>query len=275
MTPVDVCSTYNCYSYLTGIKAIDAGRDHICALTSGGGVKCWGGGAYGKQGDNNLNNNNQPTDVFGLTSGVTAITAGGDHTCALTSGGGVKCWGYNYFGEIGDNSTTNRLTPVDVVGLSSGVISISAGFYHTCALTCNGGVKCWGRNTEGQIGDNSTTHRLTPVDVVGLTSGVMSITTNGNHSCAFLFNGDAKCWGYNSRGQIGDNSTTNRLTPVSVCADASCVSVLSGIEQIDAGGQHTCALTSDELIKCWGYNTYGQIGDNSTADRWAPVDVLW
>jgi alpha-tubulin suppressor-like RCC1 family protein len=98
---------------------------------------------------------------------VIALTAGGNHTCALTSGGAVKCWGWNAEGELGDGTTNERLTPVSVSGLSSGATRVSAGGLHTCALTSSGTVKCWGWNADGQLGDGTTTDRLTPVSVVG------------------------------------------------------------------------------------------------------------
>jgi len=105
--------------------------------------------------------------VDGLTHGVVAVTAGAYHTCALTDTGGVKCWGYNFYGQLGDGTTTQRLTPVFVDRLTRGVTAIAAGFGHACATTTAGKVKCWGSNGFGQIGDGTTTQRLTPIFVSG------------------------------------------------------------------------------------------------------------
>jgi len=154
--------------------------------------------------------------VSGLSSGVTFIIAGGFHTCAVTSAGGVKCWGVNGVGQLGDNTTIERNTPVNVVGLSSGVKAISAGVAHTCALTTAGAVKCWGANWYGGLGDSSNTDRWTPVNVVGLSSGVKAISAGNTHTCALTSVGVAKCWGGNSAGQVGDNTNTDRWTPVNV-----------------------------------------------------------
>ncbi|MBL8765641.1 MAG: biotin transporter BioY, partial [Phycisphaerae bacterium] len=177
--------------------------------TTAGGAKCWGSNNYGQLGDNSTTNRRTPVDVTGLTSGVSSVGAGGYHTCAVTTAGGAKCWGYNGYGQLGDNSTTNRLTPVDVTGLTSGVSSVGVGAFHTCAVTAAGGAKCWGYNGYGQLGDNSTIDRQTPVDVTGLTSGVSSVGAE-YHTCAVTTAGGAKCWGSNNYGQLGDNSTTNR-----------------------------------------------------------------
>ena len=166
--PVDVAGL------ASGVSAIAAGR-HTCALTSGGGVKCWGSNGYGRLGNGTTSNSIIPVDVAGLTSGVSAITAGDRHTCALTSVGGVKCWGWNQWGQLGNGTTTDSNIPVDVAGLASGVSAIATGGIHTCALTSGGGVKCWGFTGSGQLGNGTTTSSRTPVDVSGLASAVTRI----------------------------------------------------------------------------------------------------
>lgn len=242
----------------SGVTAIATGGWHTCALTTAGAVKCWGFNVFGQLGDGTSTNRTSPVDVSGLTSGVTSIAAGLWQTCAVTSGGAVKCWGFNSDGQLGDATTTSRTTPVAVSGLSSGITAVSAGGWHTCALTSASGVKCWGDNFYGQLGDGSTNDRTTPVDVSGLTSGVASIEVGENHSCAVTTAGGAKCWGQNDSGQIGDGSTTSRSSPVDVSG------LTSGVASIAGGGAHTCARTTGSGAKCWGWDSWGQLGDGST-----------
>ena len=258
-----------CPTHALTVSAISEGLDHTCALTTAGGVKCWGYSSRGQLGDNTTTDRYTPVDVVGLSSGVAAISAGGHHTCALTTTGGVKCWGANKYGVLGDNTTTDRYTPVDVVGLSSGVAAISTGAGHTCALTTTGGVKCWGANKYGVLGDSTTADRYTPVDVIGLSSGVAVISTGMGHTCALTTTGGVKCWGGNVFGMLGDGTITDRWTPV------NCSGLSSGVAAISTGGTHTCALTTAGGVKCWGRNDHGQIGDNSTTQRHAPVNVVW
>ena len=261
-TPADVTGLTG------GVTAITAGSSHACALTLNGGVKCWGYNYYGQLGDGTTTQRTTPVDVSGLTSGVVAVTAGYSHTCALTSSGGVKCWGYNNYGQLGDGTTTQRATPVDVSGLTSGVIAVAAGYYHTCALTSGGGVKCWGYDNYGQLGDGATTQRPAPVDVTGLTSGVVAVAAGYYHTCALTSSGGVKCWGYNSYGQLGDGTTTTR----SLSGDVT--GLTSGVAGLTAGYYHTCAVTPEGGVKCWGRNSSGQLGDGTTTQRTMPVDVI-
>lgn len=153
----------------------------------GSGVKCWGDNYFGKLGDGTTTNSSVPVDVVGLTGSVTALTGGSYHTCVvLDTGGGAKCWGYNGEGQLGDGTTTDRHTPVDVSGLTSGVTALAAGRFSTCALTTGVGPKCWGWNGSGQLGDGTTIARSTPVSVIGLASGVAALTAGDSHTCAML-----------------------------------------------------------------------------------------
>lgn len=255
----------------SGVAALAAGGNHTCALTTVGGVKCWGDNEYGQLGDGTIISRTLPVDVSGLASGATALALGTDHTCALTNTGGVKCWGYNLFGQLGDGTFSDSPTPVDVSGLTSGVTALTAGDSHTCAVTSAGGVKCWGWNGVGQLGNGTTTNSFsTPMDVSGLTSGVTALAAGKWHTCAVTNAGGVKCWGANLYGELGDGTTVSRSrTPVDVSGLAS------GVAAVAAGGRHTCVITGTGGIKCWGDNGFGQLGDDTFAQRRTPVNVLW
>jgi len=209
-TPVNVL---NLASNVTQVRG---GGFHSCALTTDGGVKCWGWNFAGQLGNGTTSTSLVPVDVSGLPIGVVQISAGGDHSCAVTTGGGLKCWGLNGDGQLGDGTTTTRTTPVDVNGLTSGVTQVATGTFHTCALTIAGGVKCWGNNGSGRLGDGTSTPRTVPTNVTGLASGVAQIYAGSGHTCALMTNGGMKCWGFNTNGSVGDGTNVNKSTPVDV-----------------------------------------------------------
>lgn len=252
----------------SGIAAVSAGNKHSCALTSSGGVKCWGGNANGELGNGTGLSSAVPVDVSGLNSGVLAISAGDSHTCAVTSAGAAKCWGRNDGGQLGSGGgTLASATPVDVVDLASGVAAIDAGFAHTCAVTHGGGVKCWGNNQTGALGNGTFLTSYTPVDVTGLANGITAVSAGAQHTCALNTAGGIQCWGYNIGSQLGDGTTLPRSVPVDVQG------MQSGATAVSAGSLQTCARTSAGGVKCWGSNTYGQLGDGGTAYSAVPVDV--
>lgn len=199
----------------SGVSSVAAGESHICAVM-GGSALCWGNNGNGQLGTGTTLNANIPVQVSNLASNVNSVSAGTYYSCAVTTSGGMQCWGANNAGQLGNGSTTIAKVPVQVSGLSSGVSQVSAGNGHTCAVAAAGAVKCWGSNSSGQLGDGTRNNSAVPVQVSGLISGVASISAGGEHTCATMTSGAAKCWGNNVAGQLGDNSATNRLIPVNV-----------------------------------------------------------
>jgi alpha-tubulin suppressor-like RCC1 family protein len=287
-------------------STIAAGGDATCAVTTAGGVKCWGLNGRGQIGDGTSGNYRPaPVDVVGLTRGVRTVTEGDVETCAITTLGGVKCWGANDRGGLGNGQSGNgdpigSPVPVDVTGLSSGVVAVSVENFGACALTTSDGVKCWGGNTLGELGDGTTNDSSVPVDVVGLTSGVRAIASGGNANCALTSAGGVKCWG----GGLGSSSTsalpldvpgfTSGVASISVGESHACAVLTSGglkcwgsngwgesgttfsagIAGVAAGTSHTCASTTAGTVKCWGFNYSGQLGNNTTTSSATPVDVV-
>ena len=203
----------------------------------------------------------------GSLANVIAIAAGGSHTLALKSDGTVWAWGDNGYGHLGDGTTTERYTPVQVSGLT-GVIAISAGGYHSAALKSDGTVWAWGWNCEGQLGNGTTSDvNPFPVQVSGLTA-VKAIAAGANYSKALKSDGTVWAWGAGYYGQLGDGTTVSKYTPVQV-------SGLTGVAAIGSGEYqfHSIALKSDGTVWTWGYNYYGQLGDGTTINKTAPTQV--
>jgi alpha-tubulin suppressor-like RCC1 family protein len=253
-------------SGLSGALKITAGESHTCALISGGSVKCWGQNTNGQLGDGTNTQRLTPVAVSGITTAI-AISAGRLHTCALLADTTVRCWGYNGNGQLGDNTVIQRTSSVAVSGLSTAT-AISAGYSHTCAVLSSGAARCWGNNANGQLGDNTVTQRLTPVAVSGISTAVgITAAIQGSYTCALLSNGTASCWGLNGNNQLGDGTTTQRLTPVAVTGLTTAV-------ELSAGDLHTCARLADGSMKCWGYNGNGQLGDGTQTQRSTATAVL-
>lgn len=272
------------------VVAIAAGTNDACALSQAGTVQCWGDDYYGQLGDGRSGTlwdfgdatSIRPVDVAGLQDAI-AISAGAGHTCAVTRAGGAKCWGNNVFGQLGDGTTEVRTTPVDVVGLTSGVQAIAAGGNFTCALMTSTAVKCWGSDAAGQLGVTSVAQQCgspplvfscspTPVDIAGL-SGVRAIAVSGfgQHGCAVTSAARMECWGSNIAGQLG-------VATADVCTDQPCSSTpqdvgLENVTAIGLGTTHTCAAVSTGGALCWGDNNAGQLGDGTGTRRLAPVAV--
>ena len=199
---------------LAGVVDVSVGESYTCAVTEQGMVWCWGFNSDGQLGDGTKIKKNEPMfPVSGLV-GVTAISAGFKHACALHGNQTLSCWGRGFHGQLGDGAGISSWTPVEVQGINDAV-AVTAGEWHTCALReDDGSVWCWGRNDDGQIGDGTTSYRKTPTPVVGLTD-VVSLATNYRQNCTARTDGSVWCWGYNASGQLGDGSEWSD-TPVEI-----------------------------------------------------------
>jgi alpha-tubulin suppressor-like RCC1 family protein len=249
-------------------RAVAAGWAHTCVLTADGAVKCWGYNKNGELGNGKTLDSSFPVDVIGLEAGVVSIGTKEDHTCAVTAEGGVQCWGFNEFGQLGNGTRISRSVPVDVQGVTGQVRVVVAGWGHTCILTAGGAVQCWGNNEYGQLGyKQESTLRLTPVDVLDLQTGVIGISAAGGQTCALSIGGAVRCWGNNKYGQLGDGTGEIRRSPVAVDG------LSQGVSRVAAGWNHACAVMGNGELKCWGWNYYGQLGDETKVTQSRPVNV--
>ena len=240
------------------VKKVSSGNNSACALTLNGKVYCWGDGLNGKLGNGSTSSSKVPVQVTGMSSGVTDLSHGNGHVCAIQSGA-AKCWGYGLTGALGDGLRTDSSVPVGVSGLSSGVAKITAGYQESCAIK-GASTYCWGYNQYGTIGDGTTTQRNAPVILSGLASSLSEITMGHGTTCGINFNGGAVCWGRNTDWQVGNNSLANSIQLSPSAVKGLNKSVIS----ISPTTGHSCALTQYGRLFCWGDNAYGQLGNGDT-----------
>lgn len=261
-------------AFADGITSMSAGDYHTCFVHGPvDDVWCWGANSHGQLGDGTTTNRAVPVAVD--TSGVLhnlavdQVAAGALSTCALGTNGLVYCWGSNAHGQLGDGTTTDRLSPVavDLGGLPGGTtfIQLAVGADSACAVTGLGTVYCWGDNSHGQLGDGTTTNRLTPVPVSFGPTTVAQISVGDELACAVSSTNAGYCWGANDVGQVGDGTTTERHSPTSITFGGT-------VDRITAGFRGACLLSSGAAY-CWGANTDGEVGDGTTTGRLTPTAV--
>ena len=237
---------------------ITGGANHTCMLNEGK-VLCWGNNLHGQLGNGQSGvtmHSSVPVEARGINDAV-ALGAGWEHTCAVHATGEVSCWGDDTSGELGNGETANSIpVPVKVIGLDDAV-DVTAGHWHTCALRSSGEVSCWGRNHDGQLGnDDMGIDSYVPVSVTGISDAV-SVSANGEHSCAVHATGEVSCWGDNWEGEFGNGESgpgIQSAVPVKASGVSDAVAVASGYN-------HTCALREGGKVSCWGNNEFGQVGN--------------
>jgi alpha-tubulin suppressor-like RCC1 family protein len=246
-------------------KAVAAGKEHTCVLTTTGAVKCWGRSGWGQTGAGSLDDEVwPPVQVPGVT-GAKVLRAGAFHTCIVTSANQVRCWGRADHGELGVAPADSNRFPTPMQAGDG--IQVGAGQFHTCAVQSTGGAHCWGYNAFRQLGitngAGATVWKLYPTSVGGLTSATR-IAGGGSHTCATRSKAGTSavmCWGLNTKGQLGNLSLTSSGAPVAVSGLPSTTVPTS----IAAGAEHACTVMSSK-VWCWGANGNGQLGIGNNLD---------
>ena len=269
------------YEYHEGAKEIATGGSAVCAILDDNSLKCWGYNGRGELGDGSTTNRSSPVAV-NLGDGRTAkeVIMNGYRNCAILDNDSLKCWGDNsVWGPLGDGSTTGRSSPVSVdLGDGRTAKEVVLQTDYTCAILDDKSLKCWGRHDYGQLGigggnndvcfyrDNDDCKKIpTSVDL-GNERTVKKVDFSSFHACVILDNDSLKCWGHNLYGQLGDGSTTNRNSPVSIGLGQT-------VKKVVLEDTYSCAIQEDDSLICWGENSYGQLGDGSTTNRSSPVAV--
>ena len=279
------------------VAAVSAAYEHTCAILDTGAVKCWGAGGNGRLGLGDSDNRGElpgemgaalPAVDLGTGRIAVEISAGQSHTCAILDDGGVKCWGANSYGQLGLGDTQDRgdgsgemgdALPVVSLGTGRTAVAISAGNAHTCAILDDGTVKCWGRGTNGRLGQGATAHRGDGPGEMGDALQAVSpgtgrtataVSAGGQHTCALLDDATVKCWGSGQAGRLGTGAVDSRGDAPGEMGDALPAVPLGSLRtatSVSAGYGHTCVRLDDASVKCFGLNGGGQLGQGSTAAK--------
>ena len=256
-------------------KSVAAGGDHTCAILNDDSLKCWGSNHKGQLGLGHTSSKNTP-QLVNLGAGKTAksVAVGGGYTCAILNDDSLKCWGLNEIGQLGLGHVQLSVNTPQLVNLGAGKTAKSVatgGSYHTCAILNDDSLKCWGNNSNGQLGlgytMSHTTYKTSP-QLVNLGAGktAKSVALGSDHTCAILNDDSLKCWGKNNFGQLGLGHTThNKKTPQLVNLGAG-----KTAKSVAAYSRYTCAILNDDSLKCWGWNHKGQLGLGHTTDKNTP-----
>jgi len=249
----------------TNWKQVSCGGHHTAAIKTDGTLWTWGRNTYGNIGDNTTTNRTTPVTTFTGGTNWKQVACGGYYTSAIKTDGTLWTWGFNGYGNLGINNTNNRNTPVTTFAGGTNWKQVGGGFSYQTAIKTDGTLWTWGLNSYGQLGDNTTTRRSTPVTTFAGGTNWKQVAATGSYTVAIKTDGTLWTWGRNNYGQLGDNTTTGRTTPVTTFAGGT------NWKQVACGGYFTTAIKTDGTLWSWGRNDVGQLGDNTITNRTTPV----
>jgi len=254
--------------YATNWSKTKCGYLTTSSIKSDGTLWAWGNNENGQLGDNTITHRSSPVQTVAFGTNWSSVASGRIHTAAIKTDGTLWTWGFNSSGQLGDNTITNKSSPVQVIGFATNWSSVACGTFFTAAVKADGTLWTWGQNTSGQLGDNTLTNKSSPVQVVGFANTWSSVACGDNHTAAIKKDGTLWMWGGNANGGLGNNTTTSTSSPVQT--------VTGGINwsSVACGTFFTAAIKTDGTIWTWGLNSYGRLGDNTIIHRSSPVQVI-
>ena len=255
----------------TNWKQVSGGRFHTAAIKTDGTLWLWGASNYGQLGNNGVTSRSSPVQtISGGSNWKTVGRAYGSHVHAIKTDGTLWLWGYNNYGQLGDGSSiTHRSSPIQTVAGGTNWKEVSGGWIHTAAIKTDGTLWLWGYNYDGQLGDNTTATKSSPVQIIGGGTNWKLVSCGHYHNAAIKTDGTLWTWGQNGFGQLGNGvDITNRSSP------GQTVSGGTNWKQMSAGSGHMVAIKTDGTLWTWGRNNFGQLGNNTVTHGSSPVQTV-
>ena len=255
-------------------KQASCGYYHVAAIKTDGTLWCWGDNApYGHLGDNTITKRSSPVQTIAFGTNWKQVACGRIHTAAIKTDGTLWCWGFNYSGGLGDNTSTSRSSPVQTIAFGTNWKQVAAGpqANYNCtvaAIKNDGTLWTWGNGGYGSLGDNTIVSKSSPVQTVTFGTNWKQVSASADHIAAIKTDGTLWCWGSNGYGKFGDNTTASKSSPVQTIAYGT------NWKQVSAGRTHTAAIKTDGTLWCWGGNSDGGLGDNTAVNKSSPVQTI-
>jgi alpha-tubulin suppressor-like RCC1 family protein len=246
---------------------VSAGYSHSLGVRCNGTAWAWGVNGLGRLGDNTITDRSSPVSVVGGFTDWRQVSGGWCHSLGVRTNGTLWTWGCNNYGQLGDNTTTNRSSPVLVAGGFTDWCQVSGGWCHSLGVRCNGTAWAWGGNCRGRLGDNTTINRSSPVLVAGGFTDWCQVSGGSDHSLGVRCNGTAWAWGCNGQGRLGNGNEVNQTSPVSV------IGGFSDWCQVSGSRYYSLGVRCNGTVWAWGFNSFGRLGDNTTVSKSSPVLV--
>ena len=267
-TATDKSTPVTTFAGGTNWKQVSSGGYHTAAIKTDGTLWTWGSGQYGQLGGNQYINQSTPVTTFAGGTNWKQVSGGRLHSAAIKTDGTLWTWGKGTYGRLGDNTVTDKSTPVTTFAGGTNWKQVSSGWFHTAAIKTDGTLWTWGRGDSGQLGDNTVAHKSTPVTTFAGGTNWKQVSGGSGHCAAIKTDGTLWTWGLGTNGRLGDNTTTSKSTPVTTFAGGT------NWKQVGGGGYHCAAIKTDGTLWTWGYGHEGRLGNNTTTNKSTPVTTF-